>query len=175
MRSCCARRSALSDASSALAPLGHGSAGETPASAAAAQGQRDAGKRTAGDPDEGVVAAGNMLGMLIRELGRSIGRLPRLRVAPSTVSGVLATNQEWFRDLQSWVGLNNAPSFLFSGTLTGEQWGNVAVTVPDVDSAPLAPRPPARVEVRGEVAAEHDTSAVHPGQRPRCPSSIEGL
>jgi hypothetical protein len=45
-----------------------------------------------------------------------------------TVFGFLAASQGWFRDLQPWVDLNHAEGALFSGTLTGEQWANVAVT-----------------------------------------------
>jgi len=33
-----------------------------------------------------------------------------------------------FRELQPWVDLNHAQAALFNGTVTGEQWANVAVT-----------------------------------------------
>jgi hypothetical protein len=43
---------------------------------------------------------------------------------------VLATNQDWFRDLQPWVDVTyaQAPLFAADGALTGEQWANIAVT-----------------------------------------------
>ena len=41
---------------------------------------------------------------------------------------LLASSQDWFADLQPWVDLNYAQGFLFIGTLTGEQWANLAVT-----------------------------------------------
>jgi len=44
-----------------------------------------------------------------------------------TVFGLLATNEEGFRDLQRWVDLNYAQSFLFEGTLSGMQWARLAV------------------------------------------------
>ena len=55
----------------------------------------------------------------------------RCRCVPAlpTVSGLLTTSQEGYRDLQPWVDLNYAQSFLFQGTLTGEQWAHLAVTV----------------------------------------------
>ena len=39
---------------------------------------------------------------------------------------LLATNQDWFRELQPWVDLNFAQGALFEGTLTSAQWANVA-------------------------------------------------
>jgi hypothetical protein len=44
-----------------------------------------------------------------------------------TVFGLLATNEAGFGDLQRWVDLNYAQSFLFEGTLTGMQWARLAV------------------------------------------------
>ncbi|MEV0288399.1 ABC transporter permease [Kribbella sp. NPDC050820] len=71
---------------------------------------------------------GTMLGMVIR---RSAGALVTYFVYAfllPTVSGVLASSQERFRDLQPWVDLNYAQAALFEGTLTAEQWANIAVT-----------------------------------------------
>ncbi|HET6668200.1 MAG TPA: ABC transporter permease [Intrasporangium sp.] len=71
---------------------------------------------------------GTMLGMLIRSsAGALVGYFLYALLLP-TVSGYLATSQDWFRDLQPWVDLNFAQAALFNGTLTGEQWANVAVT-----------------------------------------------
>lgn len=71
---------------------------------------------------------GTMLGMLIRNSpGALVGYFVYSLLLPS-VAGVLATSQAWFKDLQPWVDLNFAQAALFEGSLTGEQWANVAVT-----------------------------------------------
>ena len=71
---------------------------------------------------------GFMLGVLIRNsAGAIVGYFVFAFVLP-TLSGVLAASQQWFRDLQPWVDLNYAQAALFNGSLTGEQWANVAVT-----------------------------------------------
>jgi hypothetical protein len=71
---------------------------------------------------------GTMLGMLIRNsAGALVGYFCYSLLLP-TIAGYLATSQEWFRDLQPWVDLNYAQAALFTGSLTGEQWANVAVT-----------------------------------------------
>ena len=46
-----------------------------------------------------------------------------------TMSGLLATSQEWFATLQPWVDLNLAQSFLFEGMHTGAQWAHLLTTV----------------------------------------------
>jgi len=72
---------------------------------------------------------GTMLGMLIRSsAGALVAYFVYSLLLPS-VSGVLAASQDWFRDLQPWVDLNFAQGALFTGSLTGEQWANVGVTV----------------------------------------------
>ena len=71
---------------------------------------------------------GTMLGLLIRNSpGALVGYFVYSLLLP-TVAGFLAASQDWFRDLQPWVDLNFAQAALFEGTLTGEQWANVAVT-----------------------------------------------
>jgi len=71
---------------------------------------------------------GTMLGMLIRNsAGALVGYFVYSLLLP-TISGLLAARQDWFRDLQPWVDLNFAQAALFNGSLTGEQWANVAVT-----------------------------------------------
>lgn len=71
---------------------------------------------------------GTMLGMLIRNSpGALVGYFVYSLLLPS-VAGVLATSQAWFKDLQPWVDLNFAQAALFEGSMTGEQWANVAVT-----------------------------------------------
>jgi ABC-2 type transport system permease protein len=71
---------------------------------------------------------GTMLGMLIRNSPGGLVAYFVLTLLLPTVSGILATSQAWFRDLQPWVDLNFAQAALFSGSLTSEQWANVAVT-----------------------------------------------
>ena len=71
---------------------------------------------------------GTMLGMLIRSSAGALVTFFVYAFLLPTVSGVLATSQQWFQDLRPWVDLNFAEGALFSGTLTSEQWANVAVT-----------------------------------------------
>ncbi len=71
---------------------------------------------------------GTMLGMLIRSSAAALVTYFVLSLLLPTIAGILATSQEWFRNLQPWVDLNFAQSHLFEGTLTAEQWANVAVT-----------------------------------------------
>ena len=71
---------------------------------------------------------GTMLGMLIRSSAGALVAYFVYALLLPTLSSLLATSQDWFRHLQPWVDLNFAQSYLFTGTLTGEQWANVAVT-----------------------------------------------
>jgi len=71
---------------------------------------------------------GTMLGMLIRSSAGALVAYFVYSLLLPTVSGILASSQEWFRDLQPWVDLNYAQAALFEGTLTAEQWANIAVT-----------------------------------------------
>ena len=71
---------------------------------------------------------GTMLGMLIRSSPGALVVYFVYSLLLPTVSGLLASTQAWFRDLQPWVDLNFAQAALFEGSLTGEQWANVAVT-----------------------------------------------
>ncbi len=71
---------------------------------------------------------GTMLGMLMRSSAAALVAYFVYAFLLPTVSGLLAASQERFRDLQPWVDLNFAQSALFEGTLTGEQWAQVAVT-----------------------------------------------
>ena len=71
---------------------------------------------------------GTMLGMLIRSSAAALVTYFVYSLLLPTVAGILATSQDWFRHLQPWVDLNYAQAALFQGTLTTEQWANVAVT-----------------------------------------------
>jgi ABC-2 type transport system permease protein len=71
---------------------------------------------------------GTMLGMLIRSSAGALVAYFVYSLLLPTVSGLLASSQEWFGDLQPWVDLNYAQAALFEGTLSAEQWANLAVT-----------------------------------------------
>ena len=72
---------------------------------------------------------GTMLGLLFRSSPVALVAYFVYALLVPTVSGLLATSQQGYRDLQAWVDLNYAQSFLFEGTLTGAQWAHLAVTV----------------------------------------------
>ncbi|HEX8346805.1 MAG TPA: hypothetical protein VF657_19000, partial [Actinoplanes sp.] len=42
--------------------------------------------------------------------------------------GLLAINQQWFRDLRPWVDPNYSQDALFQGGFTGQQWAQLGVT-----------------------------------------------
>jgi ABC-2 type transport system permease protein len=71
---------------------------------------------------------GFMLGVLIRNsAGAIVGYFVYSFLLP-TLTMLLASSQQWFRDLQPWVDFNYAQSALFNETMTGEQWGQLGVT-----------------------------------------------
>ena len=70
---------------------------------------------------------GTMLGILFRSSAVALVAYFVISYLLPTVFGLLATNNEDFRDLQRWVDLNYAQSFLFEGTLAGVQWARLAV------------------------------------------------
>jgi ABC-2 type transport system permease protein len=72
---------------------------------------------------------GTMLGMLLRNSAAALTTYFVISLLLPTLADILATSQSWFQDLQPWVDANLTRSFLFEGTLTGEQWAQVAVTV----------------------------------------------
>ena len=72
---------------------------------------------------------GTMLGLLFRSSPVALVAYFVYALLVPTVSGLLATSQQGYRDLQPWVDLNYAQSFLFEGTLTGAQWAHLAVNV----------------------------------------------
>jgi len=72
---------------------------------------------------------GTMLGMLIRSSAGGLVVYFVYTLLLPTLSGILATSQSWFKDLQPWVDLNYAQGFLFEGMDSGAQWAHVAVTV----------------------------------------------
>ena len=71
---------------------------------------------------------GTMLGMVIRNSAGALVAYFGYSLLLPTLADLLAASQNWFRDLQPWVDLNHAQSVLFVGSLSGEQWANLAVT-----------------------------------------------
>jgi ABC-type transport system involved in multi-copper enzyme maturation permease subunit len=70
---------------------------------------------------------GTMLGILFRSSPVALVAYFVTTLLFPTVFGLLAANEEGFRDVQRWVDLNYAQSFLFEGTLSGMQWARLAV------------------------------------------------
>jgi ABC-2 type transport system permease protein len=70
---------------------------------------------------------GTMLGVLFRSSPVALVAYFVYSLLLPTVSGLLAANQDGYRDVQPWVDLNLAQSALFEGTLTGAQWAHLAV------------------------------------------------
>ena len=73
---------------------------------------------------------GFTLGVLLRSSTGAIVAYFILTFLVPTAFGLLATSQQWFRDLQPWVDIQFSQSglFVFEKSLTGEQWANIAVT-----------------------------------------------
>lgn len=75
------------------------------------------------------MAAGFMLGVVIRNSpGAIVGYFLFSLVMP-TISSALASTQDWFADNAAWLDFNYAVSRLFEdATLTGEEWAQIGVT-----------------------------------------------
>jgi hypothetical protein len=71
---------------------------------------------------------GFMLGVLVRNSAGAIVAYFVYSFVLPPLTGLLATNQQWFADLQPWVDFNYSQGALFDGNLTGEQWANLAVS-----------------------------------------------
>jgi ABC-type transport system involved in multi-copper enzyme maturation permease subunit len=72
---------------------------------------------------------GTMLGMLLRSSAGGLVTYFVITLLVPTMSGLLAASQSWYEDVQPWVDLNFAQSFLFEGMHTAAQWAHVASTV----------------------------------------------
>jgi ABC-2 type transport system permease protein len=73
---------------------------------------------------------GFMLGVLIRaSTGALVAYFVYTFLVP-TAFGLLADNQQWFKDIQAWIDMQFAQSglFIFQTTLTGQQWAQIAVS-----------------------------------------------
>jgi ABC-2 type transport system permease protein len=71
---------------------------------------------------------GFMLGVLIRNSAGAIVAYFVYTLVLPPLLGLLAVNQKWFADLQPWVDYNNAQTVLFNGSVTTEQWQQLAVS-----------------------------------------------
>jgi ABC-2 type transport system permease protein len=73
---------------------------------------------------------GFMLGVLIRASTGAIVAYFVLTFLMPTIFGLLAESQQWFHTLQPWVDIQFAQAglFVFEHTLTGTDWGHIAVT-----------------------------------------------
>lgn len=71
---------------------------------------------------------GFMLGVLIRSSAGAIVAYFVYSFVLTTLTMLLATSQEWFRDLQPWVDFNFTQTSLFDGPLNSEQWAQLGVT-----------------------------------------------
>jgi ABC-2 type transport system permease protein len=71
---------------------------------------------------------GFMLGVLIRNSAGAIVAYFVYTLVLPPLLGLLASTQQWFADLQPWVDYGFAQAPLFSGTVTGEQWQQLAVS-----------------------------------------------
>jgi ABC-2 type transport system permease protein len=70
---------------------------------------------------------GTMLGILFRSSPVALVAYFVTSLLFPTVFGLLASTEQGFADLQPWVDLNFAQSFLFDGTIDGVQWARLAV------------------------------------------------
>ena len=71
---------------------------------------------------------GFTLGVLIRSSAGAIVAYFVYSLVLPQLSSLLATTQDWFRDIAGWVDFNYASSALFNGSLTGQQWAQLGVT-----------------------------------------------
>jgi ABC-2 type transport system permease protein len=71
---------------------------------------------------------GFMLGVLIRNSAGAIVAYFVYGFVLAGLTGLLASNQPWFADIQPWVDFNFTQGLLFEGGLTTEQWSQLAVS-----------------------------------------------
>ena len=71
---------------------------------------------------------GFMLGVVLRNSAGAIVAYFVYTLVLPPLLGLLAMNQQWFADLQPWVDYNNAQTVLYSGSVSTEQWQQLAVS-----------------------------------------------
>ncbi|SDC35478.1 ABC transporter permease subunit [Nocardioides lianchengensis] len=74
------------------------------------------------------MAVGFMLGVLIRNSPGAIVAYFVYSLVLPTVTLVLGETQKWFADKQAWIDFNFAQGPLFEGSVSGQQWAQLAVT-----------------------------------------------
>src|SRR4051794_1663312 len=72
------------------------------------------------------LSIGTMLGMLLRSSAGGLVMYFVLVLLVPNLTSLLATSQQWFKDLQPWVDLPFAQTSLFDGMHSGAQWAHVA-------------------------------------------------
>jgi ABC-type transport system involved in multi-copper enzyme maturation permease subunit len=72
---------------------------------------------------------GTMLGILFRSTPVALVAYFVYALLLPTVLGLLASAQAQFQDLRPWVDLNLGESFLFEGTISGQEWWQLATSV----------------------------------------------
>jgi|tagenome__1003787_1003787.scaffolds.fasta_scaffold20303598_2 ABC-2 type transport system permease protein len=72
------------------------------------------------------LSIGTMLGMLLRSSAGGLVVYFVLVLVVPNLSGLLAASQEWYANLQPWVDLPYAQTYLFEGMHTATQWAHVA-------------------------------------------------
>ncbi len=75
------------------------------------------------------MSIGTMLGMLLRSSAGGLVMYFVLVLLVPNLTSLLATSQDWFKDLQPWVDLPFAQTYLFEGMHTGAQWAHVATSL----------------------------------------------
>jgi ABC-2 type transport system permease protein len=75
------------------------------------------------------LSIGTMLGMVLRSSAGGLVMYFVLVLLVPNLTSLLATSQDWFKDLQPWVDLPFAQTALFEGMHTAAQWAQIAVTV----------------------------------------------
>ncbi|GAA4399113.1 hypothetical protein GCM10023168_05960 [Fodinibacter luteus] len=71
---------------------------------------------------------GFMLGVVIRNSAGAIVAYFVYTLVLPPLLGLLAANQQWFADLQPWVDYSFAQMPLFEGSMSSEQWQQLAVS-----------------------------------------------
>jgi hypothetical protein len=74
------------------------------------------------------VLIGFMLAVLIRSSAGALATYFVYAFVLPTIALVLAQSQDWFHDLQPWVDFDFAQNALMDGSVTGQQWTQLAVT-----------------------------------------------
>ena len=71
---------------------------------------------------------GFMLGVLVRGSAGALAAYFVYAFLLPTLSLILATSQDWFRELQPWMDFDNAQAALIEGAVSAQQWTHLAVT-----------------------------------------------